>query len=85
MRYLEWTVLFILTGIGIALANFVGFDVGFMDSLPGIVILLAISIVGVVIHKLVPLQLPIVAYVSLLGLLAASPISPAREYVIEAA
>ncbi|HIX67577.1 MAG TPA: hypothetical protein H9735_05545 [Candidatus Anaerostipes excrementavium] len=85
MRYLEWTVLFILSGIGIALANFVGFDVGFMDSLPGIVILLAISIVGVVIHKLVPLQLPIVAYVSLLGLLAASPISPAREFVIEAA
>lgn len=85
MRYLEWIVLFILSGIGIALANFVGFDVGFMDSLPGIVILLAISIVGVVIHKLVPLQLPIVAYVSLLGLLAASPISPAREFVIEAA
>ena len=85
MRYLEWTVLFILSGIGIALANFVGFDVGFMDSLPGIVILLAISIVGVVIHKLVPLQLPIVAYVSLLGLLAASPISPTREFVIEAA
>lgn len=85
MRFLEWIVLFILSGIGIALANFVGFDVGFMDSLPGIVILLAISIVGVVIHKLVPLQLPIVAYVSLLGLLAASPISPAREFVIEAA
>ena len=85
MRYLEWIVLFILSGIGIALANFVGFDVGFMDSLPGIAVLLVISIVGVVIHKLVPLQLPIVAYVSLLGLLAASPISPAREFVIEAA
>ena len=85
MRYLEWIVLFILSGIGIALANFVGFDVGFMDSLPGIAVLLVISIVGVVIQKLVPLQLPIVAYVSLLGLLAASPISPAREFVIEAA
>ncbi len=85
MRYLEWIVLFILSGIGIALANFVGFDVEFMDSLPGIVVLLVISIVGVVIHKLVPLRLPIVAYVSLLGLLAASPISPAREFVIEAA
>ena len=75
MRYVEWTFLFILSGIGIALANFVGFDVGFMESLPGIGVLLLISILGVVVHKLVPLQLPIVAYVSLIGLLAACPIS----------
>lgn len=85
MRYIEWIFLFVLSGIGIGLANLVGFQVGFMDSLPGILILLAISIVGVVISRLVPLKLPIVAYVSLLGLLAASPISPCREFVIEAA
>ena len=46
MRYVEWLVLFILSGLGIALANFVGFDVGFMDSLPGILILLVISAAG---------------------------------------
>ncbi len=85
MRYIEWIFLFILSGLGIALANFVGFEVGFMDSLPGILILLAISCVGVVISKAVPLKLPIVAYVSILGLLVASPLCPAREFVIEAA
>ena len=85
MRYVEWILLFLLSGLGIALANFVGFDVGFMDSLPGIGVLLLISVLGVAVHKLVPLQLPIVAYVSLIGLLAACPISPAREFVIEAA
>ena len=35
MRYIEWLVLFVISGCGIALANFVGFDVGFMESLPG--------------------------------------------------
>ena len=38
MRYVEWLVLFVLSGLGIALANFVGFDVGFMESLPGILV-----------------------------------------------
>ena len=60
MRYIEWLFLFVLSGLGIALANFVGFNVGFMDSLPGILILLAISAAGVIVSKIVPLKLPIV-------------------------
>lgn len=83
MRYREWSVLFIIVGLGIALANFVGFRVAFLESLPGILILLGVSLVAVVIHKLVPLRLPIVAYCSLLGLLIACPISPVASYVIE--
>ena len=85
MRYIEWIFLFILSGLGIGLANLVGFQVGFMDSLPGILILLSISCAGVVVSKLVPLKLPIVAYVSIIGLLVASPLCPARQFVIEAA
>ncbi len=43
MRYIEWAVMFLVAGVGIALANFVGFQVNFMDSVPGILILLAIK------------------------------------------
>ncbi len=85
MRYLEWILLLVISGLGIGLANFVGFQVGFMDSLPGILVLLAISAIAVVCTKLIPLRLPIVAYCSILGLLAASTISPIREFVIESA
>ena len=85
MRYIEWIVLFALSGLGIGLANLVGFQVGFLESLPGILILLGLSIAGVAVSKVVPLKLPIVAYVSILGLLAACPLSPVREYVIAAA
>lgn len=76
--------MFAVAGLGIALANFVGFDVGFLDSLPGILILLGISLVAVMISKTVPLKLPIVAYCSILGLLVACPVSPVREGIIEA-
>ena len=85
MRYIEWAFLFLLSGLGIGLANFVGFHVAFTDSLPGICVLLVIAIVGVAVSKVVPLKLPIGAYVSILGLLAASPISPCREFVIASA
>lgn len=85
MRYIEWIFLFVLSGLGIGLANFVGFEVGFTESLPGILLLLGISLAGVVASRLIPLKLPVVAYVSVIGLLAASPLCPAREVVIEAA
>lgn len=85
MRYIEWAVMFIVAGLGIALANFVGFQVNFLDSLPGIAILLLISFASVVISNIVPFKLPVIAYCSLLGLFIASPLSPIREFVIDAA
>lgn len=85
MRYIEWTVMFIVAGLGIALANFVGFQVGFADSLPGIIILLLISLAAVILSKIIPLRLPVIAYCSLIGLLLACPLSPIREFVITSA
>lgn len=64
------------------LANFVGFKVGFMDSLPGLAILLSVSLVAAFLSKVLPLRLPIVAYCSILGLLIACPLSPINNFVI---
>lgn len=85
MRYIEWFVLFVIAGLGIGLANLVGFEVGFFESLPGIAVLLTISMLAVVCTKVIPLKLPVVAYCSLIGLLLACPLSPIREFVIAAA
>lgn len=85
MRYIEWFVMFLIAGLGIALANFIGFQVGFLESLPGICILILISLISVGISKLIPLKLPIIAYCSIIGLLAACPLSPVRDFVIESA
>ena len=85
MRYIEWLALFILGACGTGLANYLGYGVGFMDSLPGLAILIAISMIAVVCTKVLPLKLPIVAYCSIIGLISASPISPVRTFVIQAA
>ena len=85
MRYIEWLVLFILAACGTGLANLIGYGVGFQESIPGLMVLVAISMVAVLLTKVLPLKLPIVAYCSLIGLLSASPVSPVRDFVIQAA
>lgn len=85
MRYIEWLFLLVIGACGTGLANFIGYDVGFMESLPGLAVLVIISILAVVCTKVIPLKLPIVAYCAIIGLLAACPLSPVRTFVIDAA
>lgn len=84
MRYIEWFVLFVIAACGTGLANLIGYGVGFMDAVPGLAVLVVISMIAVVLTKVLPLKLPIVAYCSIIGLLSASPVSPVREFVIQA-
>lgn len=85
IRYREWLVLLPIVGFGILLANFVGYKAAILESLPGVLILLGITLLAVAANKTIPLKLPIVAYCSLFGMLIASPISPVSAYVIDAA
>ena len=85
MRYIEWLFLRVIGACGTGLANFIGYDVGFMESLPGLAVLVIISMLAVVCTKVIPLKLPIVAYCAIIGLLAACPLSPVRTFVIDAA
>lgn len=85
MRYIEWLFLLVVGACGTGLANFIGYDVGFLDSLPGLVVLIVISMLAVLCVKTIPLKLPIVAYCAVIGLIMACPLSPIRSFVIDAA
>ena len=62
MRHKEHIVLLLIVGLGIITANFVGFKVAFLESLPGTLILLGIAFI---LSKLLPFKLPVVAYCSI--------------------
>ena len=74
MRKQEWIFTLALAGLGMMVANFIGFDVAFSQSLPGVLVLLVISAAAAFLSWLIPLKLPTVAYCSILGLLCACPI-----------
>lgn len=44
MRIKEWIFTLAIAGLGMMTANFIGFDVAFKDSLPGVLVLLAIAL-----------------------------------------
>ena len=83
MRKQEWIFTLALAGLGMMVANFIGFDVAFSQSLPGVLVLLVISAAAAFLSWLIPLKLPTVAYCSILGLLCACPISPNSEFEIQ--
>ena len=85
MRAREVIFILVITGLGMMLANFIGFHVSFIESLPGVAVLLVIAALGAGLKSIIPLKLPTVAYCSILGLLAACPISPISQFVIQAA
>ena len=85
MRKQEWIFTLALAGLGMMVANFIGFDVAFSQSLPGVLVLLVISAAAGFLRWLIPLKLPTVAYCSILGLLCACPLSPVSQFVIESA
>lgn len=84
MRFKDWLFLLGISGAGMTLANFVGFGVVVSESLPGVLILLAISLVAVALDRISPLKLPVIAYCSIVGLLVALPVSPVSGFVIGA-
>lgn len=79
MRLREWLFLLSVCGVGTLLANWIGSGVSIAKSL---IILIAVTMVAVVLAKIVPFKLPIIAYCSILGLLVASPFSPIAAVVI---
>ena len=83
MRKQEWIFTLALAGLGMMAANFIGFDVAFSQSLPGVLIQLVISAAAAFLSWLIPLKLPTVAYCSILGLLCACPLSPVADFVIQ--
>ena len=83
MTIKDWIFVLAISGLGMMTANFIGFDVAFAESLPGVLVLLLIALCAAGLAHVIPLKLPTVAYCSILGLLCACPISPVADFVIQ--
>ncbi|WP_313342049.1 hypothetical protein [Sedimentibacter sp.] len=75
-------ILLIIAFISI-LGNLTGYDTGIMESIPGMLILLIVALIGVSLANIIPVNIPSVVYISLLGLLISMPASPISNVVIE--
>lgn len=77
--------LLLMVSVIIILTNVIGCKMPVKDSIIGVLLLSAISLIGLTISKFMSrfVKLPSMMYVSLLGLLLACPVSPVKDIVVE--
>ena len=75
--------LLLMVSVIIILTNVIGYKMPVKDSIIGVLLLSAISLIGLTISKFMSrfVKLPSMMYVSLLGLLAC-PVSPVKDIVV---
>lgn len=83
-QILEWLLVLLITGAVIIVGNFVGYKHNMIESIPGMLILVAISMIGMIMAKVIPGNVPAMCYISLIGILLAIPYSPTSTFVVEA-
>ena len=76
--------LLLMVSVIIILTNVIGYKMPVKDSIIGVLLLSAISLIGLTISKFMSrfVKLPSMMYVSLLGLLLACPVSPVKGIVV---
>ena len=77
--------LLLMVSVVIILTNIIGYKMPVGDSIIGVLLLSAISLVGLTISNFMSrfVKLPSMMYVSLLGLLLACPVSPVKDIIVE--
>ncbi len=78
----EWILLLLIFGIVSLLGNWVGYGTFPVDAIPGMVILILVSLVGMILQKLIPIDIPSIAYVAIVGVLISMPWMPGSEQIV---
>lgn len=79
----DWALCLVFFGVITLSCNIVGYGVPIIEALPGMILLLVLTFIGVICEKVLPLNLPAIIYISIIALLIALPVSPIGDTVAE--
>ena len=79
-----WQSVALLTVICVVLllSNWVGQDVSPISALPAMLILFACCIIGILLKQVIPINVPAIAWISIVAILISLPQFPMSEYVL---
>ncbi|MGP2527095.1 DUF340 domain-containing protein [Acidaminococcus sp. LBK-2] len=77
----ETTLVLIITAFLSLVANALSSNIPFLDAVPGMLILIAISLAGIIAARVLPGGIPAVAYITTLGCILTYPGFPGSEIV----
>ncbi|MBO0997483.1 hypothetical protein IOC57_06925 [Bacillus sp. SD075] len=79
----EWVLVLVIIGVVVLIGNWIGYDILPITALPGMIILILISLAGLIIGKLVPLKIPSIAYIGILGFILTVPSMPGSDQLVK--
>ena len=77
----NWSMTFVVVGLISLINNWFGYHHGPFKALPGIVALMAIAFIGMLLGRLIPLNIPSIAYIGVLGLILTIPGVPGAAHI----
>lgn len=72
-----------LIGLIAIIGNWVGYKVNPIEALPGIFLIILITVVGLVLTTYLPIKIPGVVWISFIALIATTPIFPGNGWIVE--
>lgn len=79
---MEWILILIIFSFMSAIGNYIGYHYPFQESLYGMFILCAITLLGLIIEHHISYNIPAIIYISIIGLIVALPGSPISSTII---
>lgn len=81
MKLKDSIIVLLITAAISVVGNLVGYKVGILDSLPGILILVGIAALGIILADLIPGKIPSVAYIVTLSTILTVPGFPGAAFI----
>lgn len=81
-KIIEWFLILAVFGFSALIGNWLGYDVLPLTALPGLIVLIVISVLGLILEKVIPGNIPSVGYIGLIGIIFSLPWTPGSEYII---
>jgi hypothetical protein len=79
----EWVLLLSIFGLTCILGNWIGYDIMPLSAIPGMIVLILISLIGLILQKVLPFDFPSVAYIGIIGIIVSMPWMPGSTYIVK--
>ena len=81
---LDWVLMLLIFGVLTLIINMLSYKNSIISSIPGMLILVAITFVGMLFAKVIPLKIPAIIYISIIALVISLPVfGSVAQYVYD--
>lgn len=79
---INWSLTLVVVGLIALISNWIGQDIMPSKAVPGVLALMGIALIGMILQQLIPLNIPSIAYIGVLGLVLTIPGMPTAPYIV---